>query len=219
MLTTLEKWVETTPWAMVVAVNQSMCEGKENAPHRPGKGFEAARQLWESAVPRPMKLREALDLCRECHALAPFDFFNGNTMAAISRKMVESFLQRLVRAAANPHVCVIGHPTGRIVPSRRGLEPDMQKVIFAAARNGIALEINANCYRLDLRDTHVKMAVDANVPICINTDAHGIPDFDQMIYGVLTARRGWATAAHILNARPLAEFKSWLKGRKEAAAW
>ena len=95
MLTTLEKWVETTPWAMVVAVNQSMCEGKENAPHRPGKGLEAARQLWESAVPRPMKLREALDLCRECHALAPFDFFNGNTMAAISRKMVESFLQRL----------------------------------------------------------------------------------------------------------------------------
>ncbi len=154
----------------------------------------------------------------EDDVLAKLDWVVASPHAALTQES-DAATQRLVRAAANPHVCVIGHPTGRIVPSRRGLEPDMQKVIFAAARNGIALEINANCYRLDLRDTHVKMAVDANVPICINTDAHGIPDFDQMIYGVLTARRGWATAAHILNARPLAEFKSWLKGRKEAAAW
>lgn len=95
MLSTLEKWLETAPWATVVAINQAICEGKENAPHRAGKGFAAAQQLWEAATPRPMKLRQALDLCRECHALAPFDFFNGNTMAAVGRKMVESFLQRL----------------------------------------------------------------------------------------------------------------------------
>ena len=74
-------------------------------------------------------------------------------------------LDRLVRAISNPHVCVVGHPTGRLVPARRGLEPDMGKVIFAAARHGVALEINAHYYRLDLRDSHARMAVEAQVPL------------------------------------------------------
>ena len=80
---------------MVVALNQAMCEGKENAPHRPGKGYAAAERLWSQATPRPLKLREALDLCRQCHAASPFDFFNGNTMAAVGRKMVEPYLLKL----------------------------------------------------------------------------------------------------------------------------
>ncbi len=109
----------------------------------------------------------------------------------------------------------MGHPTGRIVPTRRGLEPDMEKVIFAAARSGVAMEINANYHRLDLRDVHVKMAVDAGVPICIDTDAHSLPEFDMMLYGVLTARRGWATKADILNTRPLAQFRQWLELKRE----
>ena len=127
--------------------------------------------------------------------------------------------QRLVRAVANPYVHVIGHPTGRKFPSRRGLEPDMSKVIFAAARNGTALEINANDERLDLRDVHVRMAVDAHVPICINTDAHALDNFNCMIYGILTARRGWASKGDVLNTRSLEEFKKWRKQRKEQAMW
>ena len=110
----------------------------------------------------------------------------------------------------------IGHPTGRLVPTRRGLEPDMQKVIFAAAREGVALELNANDHRLDLRDTHLKLARDANVPICINTDAHGFADMDQMIFGVLTARRGWLRKQDVLNTRSAAELAKWIKNRK---AW
>lgn len=74
---------------MVVAFNQSMCEGKENAPHRPGKGYAEAERLWTQSGARAIGLREALDLCRKCHSLAPFDFFNGNTMAAVSRKMID----------------------------------------------------------------------------------------------------------------------------------
>jgi DNA polymerase (family X) len=150
--------------------------------------------------------------------LAKLDWVVASPHAALSQDS-EAATQRLVRAASNPYVSVIGHPTGRIVPSRRGLEPDMSRVIFAAARHGVALEINANYHRLDLRDTHVKMAVDAKVPICINTDAHSLPEFDMMLYGVLTARRGWATKADVLNARPLAAFKKWLKDRKELAGW
>ena len=95
----------------------------------------------------------------------------------------------------------------------------MAKVIFAAARSGVALEINANYHRLDLRDVHVRMAVEAGVQICIDTDAHSLPDFEQMGYGVLTARRGWAKKGDILNTRTVAEFKKWLASRKEQAGW
>jgi DNA polymerase (family 10) len=150
--------------------------------------------------------------------LAKLDWVVASPHAALSQES-EPATARLVRAASNPYVCVMGHPTGRIVPSRRGLEPDMSKVIFAAARNGTALEINANFHRLDLRDSHVKMAVEASVPICINTDAHSLPEFDMMRYGVLTARRGWATRSGILNTQPREEFQKWLRERKQMAGW
>jgi DNA polymerase (family X) len=154
----------------------------------------------------------------EDELLAKLDWVVASPHAALTQE-TEPATQRLVRAASNPYVCVIGHPTGRIVPSRRGLEPDMAKVIFAAARHGTALEINAHYYRLDLRDMHVKMAVEAKVPLCIDTDAHGLADFDQMRYGIMTARRGWATKADVLNTKTREEFEKWLKERKQAAGW
>jgi DNA polymerase (family 10) len=150
--------------------------------------------------------------------LAQLDWVVASPHAALTQEM-EPATQRLVKAAANPYVCVLGHPTGRLIPTRRGLEPDMAKVIFAAARNGVALEINAHYFRLDLRDLHARMAVEAHVPLCINTDAHGLADFDNMKYGILTARRAWATPADVLNAWPVEKFKKWLKGRKEMAGW
>ncbi len=150
--------------------------------------------------------------------LAKLDWVVASPHAALSQES-DAATARMVRVAANPYVCVIGHPTGRLVPSRRGIEPDMEKVIFAAARSGIALEINANTHRLDLRDTHARLAVQANVPICINTDAHSYSDFDELQCGILTARRAWATPQHILNTRPLAAFQQWLKDRKQMAGW
>lgn len=146
--------------------------------------------------------------------LAQLDWVVASPHAALSQE-TDPATQRLVRAAANPYVHVLGHPTGRIVGSRRGLEPDMQKVIFAAARNGIALEINANHHRLDLRDSHARLARDANVPICINTDAHAYEDFNEMPYGILTARRAWLSPTQVLNTLPLPAFKKWLKAKKD----
>jgi DNA polymerase (family 10) len=154
----------------------------------------------------------------EDEVLAQLDWVVASPHAALTQES-EAATNRLVRAASNPHVHVMGHPTGRLVPGRRGLEPDMSRVIFAAARAGTAVEINANFHRLDLRDVHVKMAVEANVPVCINTDAHSLPEFDMMPYGVLTARRGWARKRSILNAYPLEKFKQWLKSRKELSGW
>jgi DNA polymerase (family 10) len=150
--------------------------------------------------------------------LAKLDWVVASPHAALTQEP-DPATERLVRAASNPYVSVMGHPTGRIVPSRRGLEPDIAKVIFAASRHGVAMEINAHYYRLDLRDQHVKMTVDAGVPVCINTDAHGLEDFNQMRYGILTARRGWAKKTDVLNTKSLDEFKKWLKGRKEMAGW
>ncbi len=154
----------------------------------------------------------------EDELLAKLDWVVASPHAALTQES-DAATQRMVKAASNPFVCVIGHPTGRLVPNRRGLELDMAKVIFAAARHGVAMEINAHYFRLDLRDVHVKMAVDAKVPVCIDTDAHGLADFDQMRYGIMTARRGWATKADVLNTRTREEFEKWLKGRKEAAGW
>ena len=92
--------------------------------------------------------------------LAQMDWVIASPHAALTQQPDQA-TQRLIRAIANPHVHLIGHPTGRMIPARRGLEPDMRKIIFAAARNGVALELNANSFRLDLRDSHLRLAREA----------------------------------------------------------
>ncbi|MFC7177077.1 helix-hairpin-helix domain-containing protein [Halosegnis marinus] len=108
---------------------------------------------------------------------------------------------RLVAAAEHPAVNVLGHPTGRLLNRRAGLDIDIDAVAAAAAANDTALEINANPHRLDLRGGYVKAAVDAGATIAVNTDAHRPAAFDYLRFGVHTARRGWAEAADVLNAR------------------
>lgn len=122
--------------------------------------------------------------------------------------------QRLLRAIRHPLVHIIGHPTGRMINRRDGLSPDINALVEAAVESNTALEVNANHYRLDLRDVHVKAAVDAGALIAINTDAHGEPDFDELRYGVLTARRGWLTPDRCLNAWPAAKLHKWLKSKR-----
>jgi hypothetical protein len=90
------------------------------------------------------------------------------------------------KAIANPHVNVIGHPTGRIINRRKGLEPAMDEIIAAAVEHDVALEINAHWLRLDLRDTHVRAAVEAGCLIAIDCDVHQAGDFDNIRYGVQT---------------------------------
>ncbi len=133
--------------------------------------------------------------------LQQLDWVVASPHSALSQES-EAATARLIRAAANPLVDVIGHPTGQLVGGRRGLEPDMKAVIMAAARSGVALEINSHDLRLDLRDIHARMAVEAAVPLCINTDAHQREDMDKMIYGILTARRAWAQPGNVINTWP-----------------
>jgi DNA polymerase (family 10) len=108
---------------------------------------------------------------------------------------------RIVTAIEHPEVDIIGHPTGRLLNQRPGLDLDIERVAEAAADSGTALELNADPHRLDLRSSNVKVAIEAGATIAIDTDAHRPGAYDSIRYGVHTARRGWAEADDVLNTR------------------
>ena len=111
---------------------------------------------------------------------------------------------RIVEAIENPHVRVIGHPTGRLINRRPPYDVDIEAVIAAAARTGTFLEINANPWRLDLDDRHAAAAKQAGVKLVISTDAHSTAGLDVMRCGILQARRAGLEAEDVANTRSLA---------------
>jgi len=117
---------------------------------------------------------------------------------------------RLLRAIEHPAVHVLGHPTGRLLNKRPGLEPAMAELFAAAREHDVALEINAHWLRLDLRDTHVRAAVEAGCLIAIDCDVHQATDFDNLVYGVLTGRRGWLPPERCINTWPAEQLHAWL---------
>jgi DNA polymerase (family 10) len=127
------------------------------------------------------------------------------------RKMTE----RIVAAVEHPLVDCIGHLTGRLINRREPYDVDVEKVAEAAARTGTMLEINGNPNRRDLSERHARLAAEAGVMICLNTDAHGTDTLSNMVYSVATARRAWLTADQIANTRPWREFS---RLRKRATA-
>ncbi|MFC7080876.1 helix-hairpin-helix domain-containing protein [Halorussus caseinilyticus] len=108
---------------------------------------------------------------------------------------------RIVAAIEHPSVDIIGHPSGRMIHRRPGVELDIDVVARAAAENDTALEINSNPHRLDLWGSAVKQVVECGATIAIDTDAHSPPEYEYVRYGVHTARRGWAQADDVLNTR------------------
>ncbi|WP_137283423.1 helix-hairpin-helix domain-containing protein [Halorussus salinisoli] len=108
---------------------------------------------------------------------------------------------RIVAAIEHPSVDVIGHPSGRLIHQRPGVELDIDVVARAAADHDTALEINSSPYRLDLWGSAVKQAVEQGATVAIDTDAHSPPEYGYVRYGVHTARRGWAQADDVLNTR------------------
>jgi DNA polymerase (family 10) len=123
--------------------------------------------------------------------------------------------RRLVRAIENPNVDILFHPTAREIGSRDAVDVDIDTIIAAAKRTGTALEIDAFPDRLDLKDEHVRKAVDAGVPLVIDSDAHHPSHLRYAdLFGVAVARRGWATKPDVLNTRPVDELLARLKGGK-----
>ncbi|QZP36753.1 helix-hairpin-helix domain-containing protein [Halobaculum magnesiiphilum] len=119
---------------------------------------------------------------------------------------------RLIRAVKHPHVDILGHPTGRLINQRPGLEIDFERLAEAAADADTALEVNANPARLDLHGDAVRAAVEAGATVAIDTDAHSPAEFGNVRYGVHTARRGWAEATDVLNARDADGLRAFLDG-------
>ncbi|RMF56612.1 MAG: DNA polymerase/3'-5' exonuclease PolX [Bacteroidetes bacterium] len=118
--------------------------------------------------------------------------------------------RRLIKAIENPFTTILGHPTGRLLLRREGYPVDLDAVLDACAANGVALELNANPYRLDLDWRWVRKAIDRGIWIAINPDAHAVDQLDLIRYGVAVARKGWLTPERCLNALSLEGFRRWL---------
>jgi DNA polymerase (family 10) len=133
---------------------------------------------------------------------------------AALRQGPQAATQRLLRAIRHPRVHVLGHPTGRLIQRREGLSPDMEALFAAAAQCDVALEVNANWRRLDLRSSHVEGALAHGCKIAINTDVHREEQLDYLIYGVLQARRAGMEAASCINTWPAAKLHAWLRSKR-----
>jgi len=145
--------------------------------------------------------------------LAELDF----VVAAIHSGLAsarEKVTTRTLKAMDNPYVNCIAHPTGRLIGRREPMDIDMGRVIRHAAQTQTALEVNANPWRLDLKDTHCKMAIEGGVKLVIGTDAHSTAGLSLMGFGIATAGRGWAVKANVLNTAGLTKIKAWVKGKR-----
>ena len=127
------------------------------------------------------------------------------------RQPREQIMKRLMCAVTNPHVKIIGHPTGRLVGRREGADIHMTNLLKAAADNGVMMEINAHPKRLDLDEINAAAARDLGIPIVISTDSHSVNGFDVLQYGVDQARRAGLSKDDVANTKTWAQFRKLLK--------
>ena len=126
----------------------------------------------------------------------------------------EVMTKRIIRAIENPHATMLGHLTGRLLLQREGYDVDADRVIDAALAHNVIIELNASPWRLDMDWRHWRRAAERGLLCSINPDAHDAEGLAHFRTGVGAARKGWLTRENILNARPLAQVKKWLAGRK-----
>jgi DNA polymerase (family 10) len=122
--------------------------------------------------------------------------------------------ERLLRAIDNRYVCVIGHPTGRLIGARDGLPLDFDRIFKACVEAGTAMEINSGWPRLDLNDVHARGAVAAGVMLSINTDAHATEQLHGRWLGIGVARRAGVEAKHVLNCLSLSAVRAWVARKR-----
>ncbi len=155
----------------------------------------------------------SLDLAEDC--LAQLDVVVASVHSAFSQDTAQ-MTDRILRALESPYVDVVGHPTGRLLLRREPYRLDIAAVVDAAAQHGVALEINSQVHRLDLSDTHAKLARDRGVKLMISTDAHAPTGFSLLDWGVLVARRAWLEPDDVLNTLPVDVFRERLRRNQHA---
>jgi len=150
----------------------------------------------------------SMDLADDC--LASLDIVVASIHSAMTQDEAD-MTRRVIKAIEHPAVDVIGHLTARMLLRREGTKVNVERVIDAARANGVALEINAQPHRLDLCDSHARLARDRGVKLIIDSDAHDIDALDYARWGILTARRAWLTPDDVINTRPLKAFVAGLR--------
>jgi DNA polymerase (family 10) len=144
----------------------------------------------------------ALDL--DDSTLAQMDIVVASVHSHFAQPL-EEMTARVLRAIENPHVRILGHPTGRKVLSREGYAINIDSILRRAAELGVAVEHNASPARSDLNDLNLRLAKEHDCKIVVDTDAHATEELDQMRYGITQLRRAWLTKEDVLNTRPTAE--------------
>ena len=149
-----------------------------------------------------------MDLADDC--LAELDVVVASIHSRLDQEE-SAMTDRLLAAIESPYVDIIGHPTGRLLLRRQPSRMHLDTVLDAAARHGVALEINSQMHRLDLNDSHARLAHDRGVSLVIGSDSHSAAGFEALDWGVLVARRAWLAKADILNTMPLAKMQRALR--------
>jgi len=129
------------------------------------------------------------------------------------RQPRQQVTERMLNAIRNPHVDIIAHPVGRLIPDREGADLDLETIFKAAAEHGVVLEINSDPRRLDLDDVHARRAIEMGVLLTVNSDAHSPAGYDLLQFGVAMARRGWVKASQVTNTWDLEHLQGWIKKR------
>jgi DNA polymerase (family 10) len=154
-----------------------------------------------------------LDLADDC--LAQLDLVVASVHSALTQDPAD-MTDRLLRALQNPWVDILGHPTGRLLLRRQPGSFDVERIVEACARHGVAMEINCQVDRLDLGDVQARLARDRGAGLVISTDAHSTRALGLSRWGIVVARRAWLTASDVLNTRPFDEFSARLRRSRAA---
>ncbi|MEY3593257.1 MAG: hypothetical protein RL041_229 [Bacteroidota bacterium] len=154
------------------------------------------------------------DLDYEPEILRQFDMVVASVHSNLNMTQ-DKAMDRLLRAIENPYTTILGHPTGRLLLMREGYPIDHHKVIDACAANGVALELNAHPYRLDIDWRYIDYAMEKGVMVSVNPDAHEKRGYLDMHFGVLSGQKGGLQTSQTLNALNLVEFEAYLAKRKK----
>ena len=154
-----------------------------------------------------------LDLADDC--LAQLDLVVASVHSHFSQDEAQ-MTDRVLKALESPWVDVLGHPTGRLLLKRDPVRLNMELVAAAAARHGVALEINSQVDRLDLNDSHARAARERGVRLVISTDAHSVTALGNLRWGIHVARRAWASPEDVLNTRSLDELRPLLRRNRRS---
>jgi DNA polymerase (family 10) len=199
--------------AIIAALNARF-EGEERdgtaPPETPAEGFRLLHGC-------ELEVRADGNLDYDDDLLARFDVVVASVH--VSRRQPRAELtRRTLNAIRSPHVDIVAHPAGRMIQTRDDLDLDWEEVYAEAARTGTALEVNGSPHRLDLSAERARRAVAAGCVLTIDSDAHNTGELDDVRWGVAQARRGWVSAANVLNTRSREALLAWVAAKPDRVA-